>query len=133
MAPPNGRDEPSLYSTRQGRDSPSAYVLLAKRLQPRQVRHRLDLQVPAQLPHADRAQVHRPAVLLPLVVAAVHQAQVGGAVGHAQDVAGFVGGRAEGPAQAEGEVLPRIAVTVDGPDAECNRLGAVRRPRPIGN
>src|SRR5262245_51983242 len=93
-------------------------VLLAKRLQLRQVGHRLDPQVPAQLAQAHRARVHRPAVLLLLVITAVHQAQVGGAVCQAEDVASFVGGRAEGQAQAQPEVRLRVAVAVDGPDAD---------------
>src|SRR5262249_52025115 len=52
-------------------------VLPAERVQPRQVRHRLDCQVPAQLAQADRAEVHGPGVPLRLVVAAVHQALKG--------------------------------------------------------
>src|SRR5205085_1069078 len=78
-------------------------VLLAKCLQRRQVRHRLDSQVPAELPQADRTQVQRPCVPLLLVVAAVHQAAEGGAVGDGQDVAKLVGRRGEGPPQAQAE------------------------------
>jgi hypothetical protein len=49
-----------------------------------------------------------------------------------QDVAEFVGRRAQGPAQAEGEVLPRIAVAVDGPDAGALPQAAGRQEEDCG-
>ena len=90
----------------------------AKVLQSRQVGHRLDLYVPAQLPQTNGAQVHGPSIFLLLVVAAIHQAGVGGAVPHAQNVAGLVGSRAECPPPAQLKFCLRIAVEVDGPDAD---------------
>ena len=40
-------------------------------------------------------------------------------MGHAENVAGFMGSRAEGPAQARPELALRVAVAVDGPDADA--------------
>src|SRR6516162_5660718 len=97
-------------------------IFLAKGVQLAQVRHRLDLQVPAQLAQADRAKVQWPAIPLLLVVTAVHQAPKGDAVPQGQDMTKFVGRCAQGPAQAQtkgGFTRAGIAVAVDGPDARA--------------
>jgi hypothetical protein len=57
--------------------------------------------------------VHGSSVLLFLVIAAIHQAEVSSAVCHAEDVAGFMGSCADGPPQAQSEIGLRITVSVN--------------------
>ena len=51
------------------------------------------------------------------MIAAVHQARVGGAVRHAENVTGLMGRRRERAAQTQLEIFLDVSVAVDRPDA----------------
>src|SRR5207248_3425008 len=81
-------------------------------------RRRVDPAGPPDLHLALGTEAHGPRIRLGPMVRSVHAALIRGAVSHAEHVARLVHGRLESPPQAGGEVLVRVALTVERPDAD---------------